>query len=180
MQRDRDSVRELVLLAEQLQHSGNIDAAIECYQQALRKGTDDVDILHKLYSHMGNAYQRKGDVQQAIEFHRYDFTLSRYFTCVPLASQRRLLQTFQRRSTLSARLWKSRWSPVHDRSSCRSTRALLQTTRIGGEVRREGKFVKCFRVTAFQLTDLRVQRSLHDWPLVAKACRECGEISVRE
>lgn len=52
-------------------------AAIHLFRQALAIGTDDISVLSAIYSQLGNAYFYQHDFLHALEFHRWDLSLSR-------------------------------------------------------------------------------------------------------
>uniref|UniRef100_A0A0X3P485 G-protein-signaling modulator 2 n=1 Tax=Schistocephalus solidus TaxID=70667 RepID=A0A0X3P485_SCHSO len=68
---------ELALQGERLCKAGDYRAAIQQFRTALQIGTDDVGVLTAIYSQMGNAYFFEQDYLHALEFHRWDLSLSR-------------------------------------------------------------------------------------------------------
>ncbi|BHF80017.1 G-protein-signaling modulator 2 [Sparganum proliferum] len=68
---------ELALQGERLCKAGDYQAAIQQFRTALQIGTDDVGVLTAIYSQMGNAYFFQQDYLHALEFHRWDLSLSR-------------------------------------------------------------------------------------------------------
>ncbi|VDK36085.1 unnamed protein product [Taenia asiatica] len=54
------------------------ETAIRLFRQALAVGTDDITVLSAIYSQLGNAYFYEHDFLHALEFHRWDLSLSRF------------------------------------------------------------------------------------------------------
>ncbi|KAM3172290.1 hypothetical protein ACTXT7_014841 [Hymenolepis weldensis] len=69
---------ELALEAERISKTTRDYAtAIRLFRQALAVGTDDISVLSAIYSQLGNAYFYQHDFLHALEFHRWDLSLSR-------------------------------------------------------------------------------------------------------
>ncbi len=72
------SCLELALEAERLcKMTGDYPAAIALFHQALSVGTEDMSLLSAIYSQLGNAYFYEHEYTHALEFHRWDLSLSR-------------------------------------------------------------------------------------------------------
>ncbi|CDS38124.2 G protein signaling modulator 2 [Echinococcus multilocularis] len=73
------SCLELALEAERVcKTTRDYQTAIHLFRQALAVGTDDITVLSAIYSQLGNAYFYEHDFLHALEFHRWDLSLSRY------------------------------------------------------------------------------------------------------
>ncbi|VDD82427.1 unnamed protein product [Mesocestoides corti] len=73
------SCLELALEAERLcKTTKDYQTAIRLFRQALSVGTDDIAVLSAVYSQLGNAYFYEHDFLNALEFHRWDLSLSRW------------------------------------------------------------------------------------------------------
>ncbi|KAL5105124.1 hypothetical protein TcWFU_002446 [Taenia crassiceps] len=69
---------ELALEAERVcKTTRDYQTAIHLFRQALAVGTDDINVLSAIYSQLGNAYFYEHDFLHALEFHRWDLSLSR-------------------------------------------------------------------------------------------------------
>ncbi|KAL5969736.1 G-protein-signaling modulator 2 [Taenia solium] len=69
---------ELALEAERVcKTTRDYQTAIRLFRQALAVGTDDITVLSAIYSQLGNAYFYEHDFLHALEFHRWDLSLSR-------------------------------------------------------------------------------------------------------
>nr|CDS34293.2 G protein signaling modulator 2 [Hymenolepis microstoma] len=69
---------ELALEAERIcKTTRDYATAIRLFRQALAVGTDDIAVLSAIYSQLGNAYFYQHDFLHALEFHRWDLSLSR-------------------------------------------------------------------------------------------------------
>nr|CDS21044.1 G protein signaling modulator 2 [Echinococcus granulosus] len=72
------SCLELALEAERVcKTTRDYQTAIRLFRQALAVGTDDITVLSAIYSQLGNAYFYEHDFLHALEFHRWDLSLSR-------------------------------------------------------------------------------------------------------
>lgn len=69
---------ELALEAERVcKTTRDYQTAIKLFRQALAVGTDDISVVSAIYSQLGNAYFYEHDFIHALEFHRWDLSLSR-------------------------------------------------------------------------------------------------------
>lgn len=73
------SCLELAIEGERLCRSGETARGVQYLEAALTAGTDDLRTLSAIYSQLGNAYFYMHDYLKALEYHRHDLTLARYF-----------------------------------------------------------------------------------------------------
>nr|XP_023660380.1 G-protein-signaling modulator 2-like isoform X1 [Paramormyrops kingsleyae] len=72
-----ESCLELALKGERLCKEGSYGAGVSCFEAAMQIGTGDLQMLSAIYSQLGNAYFHLDDYAKALEFHRYDLTLTK-------------------------------------------------------------------------------------------------------
>jgi tetratricopeptide (TPR) repeat protein len=70
---------ELALEGERLCKSGDFRSGAAFFEAAIQAGTSDLRTLSAVYSQLGNAYFFLGDYPKAVNFHKHDLTLARYY-----------------------------------------------------------------------------------------------------
>ncbi|KAF6771419.1 hypothetical protein AHF37_09910 [Paragonimus kellicotti] len=71
------SCLKLAIEGERLCRAGELRNGISCFHSALSNGTDDLRCLSAIYCQLGNAYFCRQNYTEALEYHRWDFTLAR-------------------------------------------------------------------------------------------------------
>ncbi|KAF5401113.1 G-protein-signaling modulator 2 [Paragonimus heterotremus] len=72
-----ESCLKLAIEGERLCRAGELRNGISCFHSALSNGTDDLRCLSAIYCQLGNAYFCRQNYTEALEYHRWDFTLAR-------------------------------------------------------------------------------------------------------
>ena len=76
---------ELALQGERLCKAGDCRAGVQFFEAAVQAGTDDLKTLSAIYSQLGNAYFYLQDYAKALEYHKHDLNLARYYKLLCLA-----------------------------------------------------------------------------------------------
>lgn len=73
------SCLELALEGERLCKAGDFKGGTAFFEAAVQVGTEDLKTLSAIYSQLGNAYFYLKEYGKALEYHKHDLTLARWW-----------------------------------------------------------------------------------------------------
>jgi hypothetical protein len=77
---DSSTCIELALEGERLCKIGDFTGSVAFFEAAVKCGTNDMKTLSAIYSQLGNAYFYLSDYHKAMDYHKLDLTVAKYYT----------------------------------------------------------------------------------------------------
>lgn len=77
---DSVSCLELALEGERLCKIGDFSGGVAFFEAAVKCGTNDMKTLSAIYSQLGNAYFYLSNYPKAMEYHKMDLSVAKYFS----------------------------------------------------------------------------------------------------
>ena len=70
---------ELAIEGERLSKLGDFNGSVAFFEAAVKCGTNDLKTLSAIYSQLGNAYFYLANYHKAMDYHKLDLTVAKYY-----------------------------------------------------------------------------------------------------